>query len=140
MFPPESHDARTVKSEAARTDLLPKVSGKLACASPASLRELEHVTLAFARRLRRDFAQDISRDSRGFKKQVLRLIRRLLPPRRGRPINPKTEAALALWHQGKTVREILRLQIRDFDRLDTWGRMLAEKALRQALVRQRKRN
>jgi hypothetical protein len=96
------------------------------------------VTQAFADRLKREFTQDISGDPRGFKKQVLRLIRCWLPPRRGRPVNPKTEAALALLAQGKTVREILRLQIRDFDQLDRWGRMLAEKGLRQAIARRRR--
>jgi hypothetical protein len=96
---------------------------------------LEHATQTFAEALRRDFAGDINRDPRFFKKQVLRLIRRWLPPRPGRPTNPKTEAAFALLQEGKTVRQILRLQIRDFDKLDTWSRMLAEKGLRQALAR-----
>jgi predicted oxidoreductase len=36
------------------------------------------------------------------------------------------------------VREILRAQIQAFDQLDTYGRMLAEKAFRQALVRRRR--
>jgi hypothetical protein len=38
---------------------------------------------------------------------------------------------------GKTVREVLRLLVPGFDQLDTWGRMLAEKALRQAISRRR---
>ena len=37
------------------------------------------------------------------------------------------------------MHEILRAQIRGFDQLDTYGRMLAEKALRQALARRRVR-
>jgi hypothetical protein len=103
-----------------------------------SSQDLDRVTQAFADRLRQDFAHDINRDPRDFKKQVLRLIRRRLPPQRGRPVNPKTQAALALLDQGKTVREILRLQIATFDQLDTYGRMLAEKGLRQAMSRQRR--
>jgi hypothetical protein len=98
---------------------------------------LEQETREFAARLQRDYAEEIARTPREFKKRVLRQLRRHLPPRRGRPTDPKTEAALALLRQGKSVREILRLQIRGFDQLDTWGRMLAEKSLRQAISRRR---
>ena len=100
---------------------------------------LEHATQAFAQALRSDFAEEAIRDPRAFKQRVLQLIRRSLPPWRGRPVNPKTEAAFALRQQGKTVRQILRLQIHDFDQLDTWGRMLAEKGLRQKLTRRARR-
>jgi hypothetical protein len=96
------------------------------------------VTRAFADRLLRQFADEIGRDPRAFKKRILRLIRRQLPPRRGRPRDPKTEAALELLRQGKTVRQILRLQVRGFDQLDTYGRYLAEKALRHAIARKRR--
>ncbi|HTS05272.1 MAG TPA: hypothetical protein VMP68_06790 [Candidatus Eisenbacteria bacterium] len=41
--------------------------------------------------------------------------------------------------KGKSVRQVLRAQVRGFEQLDTWGRMLAERALRQAVARQRKR-
>jgi predicted oxidoreductase len=41
--------------------------------------------------------------------------------------------------QGKSVQEILRLQTRGFDKLDTYGRYLAEKGLRSAITRRRKR-
>lgn len=96
---------------------------------------LEHATQAFAQALRSDFAEEATRDPSAFKQRVVQLIRRSLPPRRGRPVHPKTEAAFALRQQGKTVRQILRLQIQNFDQLDTWGRMLAEKGLRQKLTR-----
>jgi hypothetical protein len=98
---------------------------------------LEAATRDFSDRLKRDFSQEIARNPRDFKKQVLRLMRQELPPRRGRPGSPQIEAALAMLRQGKTVREILRAQIRGFDQLDTYGRMLAEKALRQSLSRRR---
>ena len=101
------------------------------------LGSLEAATRDFAARLKRNFSQEIARNPRDFKKQVLRLMRQELPPRRGRPGSPQIEAALAMLRQGKTVREILRAQIRGFDQLDTYGRMLAEKALRQSLSRRR---
>ena len=41
--------------------------------------------------------------------------------------------------QGKTVKEILRLQTRGFDKLDAYGRYLAEKGLRMAIARRRRR-
>jgi hypothetical protein len=40
-----------------------------------------------------------------------------------------------LVQQGRTVKEVLRIQVRDFGRLDTYGRYLAEKGLRAALAR-----
>ena len=35
--------------------------------------------------------------------------------------------------QGKSVPEVLRAQVSDFEKLDTYGRYLVEKALRQGL-------
>lgn len=102
------------------------------------MKRLETAARDFATRLKSDFSQELARNPRDFKKQLLRLIRRQLPPRRGRPTRPEIEAALAMSRQGKTVREILRTQVPGFDQLDTWGRMLAEKALRQAISRRRR--
>ena len=100
---------------------------------------LESEIRRFADRLRRVFADELRHDARAFKKRVLRLIRCQLPPQRGRPCDPKTEAALELIREGKTVRQVLRLQVRGFDRLDSYGRYLTEKALRQAISRWRRR-
>jgi predicted oxidoreductase len=41
--------------------------------------------------------------------------------------------------QGKSIKEVLRLQTRNFDKVDTYGRYLAEKGLRTAVSRRRKR-
>ncbi len=41
--------------------------------------------------------------------------------------------------EGKTVKDVLRLQIHDFDKMDTYGCYLAEKGLRAAIARRRKR-
>jgi hypothetical protein len=68
------------------------------------VKSLETVTGDFVVCLKREFAAEISRHPREFKKQVLRFIRHGLPPQRGRPRDPKTEAALAMLQQGKTVR------------------------------------
>src|SRR5204863_10187265 len=93
----------------------------------------------FARRMRQQFAREIALNPRDFKEQVIRLIRRELPPRRGRPTSPQIEAALAMLRQGKSVRQVLRMQVPGFDQLDTYGRYLMEKALRQAVARRRAR-
>lgn len=81
----------------------------------------------------------ISADPKGFNKIVLRLVRMGLPPRRGRPNDPKIEAAVRLVEQGKSVKTVLRSQIPGFGKLDTYGRYLAEKGLRAAISRRRKR-
>jgi hypothetical protein len=40
--------------------------------------------------------------------------------------------------QGKSIKEILRCQIPDFQQMDTYGRYLAEKGLRTAIARRRR--
>jgi hypothetical protein len=88
--------------------------------------------------LKTHFSQNIARDARAFKKLVLYLIRQELPLRRGRPNNPQIDAAVQLVDQGRSIKEVLRRQIQDFDRLDTYGRYLAEKGLRAAIARRRR--
>jgi hypothetical protein len=99
---------------------------------------LEALTHDFTRQIRIEFAQEITRDPKTFKKSLLRLIGRQLPPRRGRPNDPQIDAAMRMLDQGKSVKEILRLQIRGFDEMDTYGRLLVEKGLRTAITRRRK--
>ena len=101
---------------------------------PSAL-NVEQTISQFASRLRSRFHDQIARDAREFKKLVLRLIRRGLPPRPGRPNDPRLDAACRMIRQGKTVKQVLWLQIPDFDRLDTYGRYLAEKGLRAAIAR-----
>ena len=91
----------------------------------------------FLSTLRRDFSGEIAHDARGFRKQVLRLVRLGLPPRRGRPCDPRFDAALAMVKQRNTIKEVLRRQIPNFDQLDAYTRYLADKGLRQALARRR---
>jgi hypothetical protein len=104
----------------------------------ASAQNIEQTISQFASKLRSRFRDQIARDAREFKKLVLRLMRRELPPRPGRPNDPRLDAACRMIHQGKTVKQVLRVQVPDFDRLDTYGRYLAEKGLRAALVRRRR--
>ena len=102
----------------------------------------ESITAAarqFTSSLKTRFAKDITHDARGFKKLVLRLIRRELPPRRGRLNDPRIDAAVQMAEQGKTIKEILRSQIHDFDRMDIYSRYLAEKGLRTALDRRHRK-
>ena len=91
-----------------------------------------------AQRLKSRFAEEIARDPSGFKKRVVRLIRRELPPRPGRPNDPRLDAAVRLVEQGKSTRDVLRSQVPDFDEMDSYGRYLAEKGLRAALARRRR--
>jgi len=108
-------------------------------AKERSLEErLEALTGNFADQIKREFAAEISSDPKAFKTSVLRLLRRALPLRRGRPNNPRIDAAVRMLEQGKSVKEILRIQTRGFDKLDTYGRYLAEKGLRSAIARRRK--
>jgi len=99
------------------------------------MRSLEDAIRQIGDRLKRDFAEEMAGDPTTFKKRVVSLIRRGLPPRRGRPNDPRFDVAILMIKQGKSVKDVLRTQIPNFDQMDTYGRYLAEKGLRFALVR-----
>ena len=102
------------------------------------MQNLQQSIRDFGAQLRHQFGNEISLDAAGFKKKVLRLVRQALPPRPGRPNDPQIDSAVRLVQQGKTVKQVLRLQIPGFDKLDTYGRYLAEKGLRAAITRRGK--
>jgi hypothetical protein len=104
------------------------------------LQRLEADTRVFTARITREYASEIAGDPKAFKQTVLRFVRRQLPPRRGRPNDPRIDAALRMIEQGKAVKQVLRAQIPAFDKLDTYGRYLAEKGLRMSIARRRKRH
>ena len=105
---------------------------------PSLLNRLEPMIHDFLRQVRSEFASEIARDPKAFKTSVLRLVRKQLPPRRGRPNDPRIDAAVQMLQQGNTVKEVLRTQVPGFDQLDTYGRYLADKGLRTAIARRRK--
>jgi hypothetical protein len=43
-----------------------------------------------------------------------------------------------MFEHGKAIKEVLRMQVPGFDKLDTYWRYLAEKSLRTAIARRRK--
>jgi len=100
---------------------------------------LEALTRDFTEQLQREFAQEITSDPKAFKTYLIRLVRRTLPPRRGRPNDPRIDSAMQMIEEGKTVKEVLRSQVPGFDKLDIYGRYLADKGLRAAIARRRKR-
>lgn len=104
-----------------------------------SAQEVEHTVSQFAKGLKSRFQDQLARDPAGFKKQVVRLIRQALPLRRGRPNDPQIDTAVRMVQQGRTVKDVLRLQIPGYDKFDTYGRYLAEKGLRAAISRRRRR-
>jgi hypothetical protein len=102
-------------------------------------KQLEVLVRDFVAQVRRDYCGELARDPKALKAAVLRLVRCELPLRRGRPNDPRIDAAVRMREQGKSIREILELQTRNFDKVDTYGRYLAEKGLRTAVTRRRKR-
>ncbi len=101
---------------------------------------LEALAREFGAKVRRECAEEFARDPKPFRASVLRLVRRELPLRRGRPNDPRLDAAMRLLEQGRSIKEILRLQISGFDKRDAYERYLAEKGLRTAIARRHKRN
>ena len=92
---------------------------------------------AFAAQLRREFKQEYERDPRALRTALLKAMRFEFPLRRGRPNDPRIDEAIRMLGEGKSIREILCLQTSGFEKLDTYGRYLAEKGLRTAISRRR---
>ena len=101
---------------------------------------LEALTREFGRRVRRECHQELVRDLKALRVAILQMVRREFPLRRGRPNDPRIDAAIRMLEQGMSIKEILRFQTRGFDTLDTYGRYLAEKGLRAAIARRRRHN
>jgi hypothetical protein len=91
-------------------------------------------TRRFAGRLKKLFAAEITENAVSFKKRVVVLLRRALPPGRGRRNDPKIDAAIQLLQEGKTVRDVLQIQISSFENMDSYGRILADRGLRKSLA------
>ena len=109
------------------------------CRTIGLAKSIEQATREFVVGVKNRFQDQIEQDPAGFKKQIVKLLRRELPLRRGRPNDPRLDAAARLVEQGKSPKDVLRVQIPDFDEMDTYSRYLAEKGLRAALARRRRR-
>lgn len=119
---------------------MPRIEPESRCVEPAdsAVQRLEAIMREFGKQVRRDCAEELKRDPKALRAAVLRLARREFPLRRGRPNDPRIDAAVRMLEQGKSIKEILHLQTRNFDKVDTYGRYLAEKGLRTAVARRRK--
>ncbi len=103
------------------------------------LQRLQALTSDFAARIKQECGEELARNPKELRAKVMRFVRREIPLKRGRPNDPRIDAAVRMLEQGKSIKEILRLQTRNFDKVDTYGRYLAEKGLRTAVTRRRKR-
>jgi len=99
---------------------------------------IETLSRDFTTRLKRVCARDLEADPTGFRDRLMRLIRRELPSKRGRPTNPRLDEAARMIEQGIPTRDVLRWLVPNIDRLDEYGRYLAAKGLRTALARRRR--
>jgi hypothetical protein len=88
----------------------------------------------FAGRLKKLFSAEIAKNDVRFKKLVVKLLRKALPPRPGRRNDPRINFAIHLLQQGKTLREVLQIQIPDFESMDSYARILADRGLRKSLA------
>ena len=69
--------------------------------------KLERLARRFSERLKREFAEEIQRDPRGFKKRVVTLVRRALPPFGGRPPENAIDRAIELRKLGQRGRKFM---------------------------------
>ena len=83
-----------------------------------------------------DLAAALEENPRAFRSDLERLVRSQFRLKRGRRRDPRLDAACRMVkEQGRTVPEVLRLQVKDFEKLDAYTRYLATKGLRQAVAR-----
>jgi hypothetical protein len=94
---------------------------------------LEGEVKRFAARLRREHAEEIKRDARGFKHRACGLLKRCLPPFAGRPTEDSITVAAELRKQDRPWKEVYPVVIPDYATLDTPVRRQAESNLRSAL-------
>lgn len=106
--------------------------------SASERHNLEKTIRAFALRLKRDFALELERDARAFKKRCVHLLKIELPPGPGRPCERSITLALTLRQQGKEWREIYVLCIEGYSALSPESRRLAQEQLRDSCRARRK--
>jgi hypothetical protein len=87
----------------------------------------------FASRLKLLFRDEIAADPRAFKKEIVEILKRNLPPFAGRPTDECISLAVRLKAEGKTWSEIYPLVIADHAFLDASERRLAETDLRSKI-------
>jgi hypothetical protein len=100
---------------------------------------LEAEVKRFAVRLRREYEAEITRDARGFKKRVVTIVRRNLPPFAGRPSEEAITRAISLRKQGCEWKAIYPQCIPRHASLPPAVRRQAESNLRAACRKRRKR-
>ena len=95
--------------------------------------KLERLARRFSERLKCHFAEEIRQDPRSFKKRVVTLVRRALPPFGGRPPENAIDRAIELRKLGQRWKEVYAQVIPDHAHLDSAARCRAESNLRAAL-------
>lgn len=105
--------------------------------SKKTYNHLAALTAGFSQTLRDDpkLQSAIEAHLPAFRFDLLALMRADFHLRRGRHSKPRIDEACHMFDQGKTVPQILRVQIPDWDKRDEYSRYLDEKGLNQALRR-----
>lgn len=103
------------------------------------MRSLTQTIRSFVACLKRDHADQIASDPGAFKKQVVRLIRRELPPGPGRPLSEAVTRATEMRGQAHPWSAIYRQCIPGLGELGPGDRSLAMSRLRTAVRGRRHR-
>jgi len=108
---------------------------------PESYNRLAPLTASFAQTLRGDpkLQSVIQSDLKGFRTDLQALIRTEFRLRCGRPPDPLIDDACRMMDHGKSAAQALRVQRPGWDKTDPYLRYLAEKGLRAAKGRRRRK-
>jgi hypothetical protein len=93
----------------------------------------------FAERVQKDrvLAPYLRSDLRGLRSDLIVAAKNHFRLKTGRRGDPRLDRAYELQHLGKSIKEILREQFKDYDQLDPYKQYLLAKGLRQAIRRRK---
>ena len=101
-------------------------------AKEMAVKQLGPTIRQFAKRLRQNYASEITADPWGFKRKAKRLLGLYLPPGPGRPPEPAISKAIELRRQGQEWKQIYPQVIPRHSELDPIQRRYEESNLRSA--------
>lgn len=106
----------------------------------AAYRKLGDLVAAFAANLSTDheFAQFIQRDAKGFRSDLVRLVRLSFPLKHGRPRDQWLDSVCHRMEKGNSAADVLRSELPGFEALDTDTRLGLCRVVYQAAKRRKK--
>lgn len=110
--------------------------------APVAAAKLSTLHRRLIRSVTRDrlLSEQIKFNLSNFRQELVNLTIAAFPLKTGRRADPRVDDACEKVRQGKTVTQVLKEQIPNWDDLDPYSQMLARKGLNEAVNRRKRRN